>query len=61
VLPSLDPLELQKAAELVASASPDAALLRAARDRTAEHFDLAGGLQKYEVFLKRLLGVQSAC
>jgi hypothetical protein len=60
VLPSLDPLELQKAAELVASARPDAALLRTARDRTAEHFDLAGGLQKYDVFLQRLLGAPSA-
>ncbi len=54
VLGGLAPAELDAAADFVATASAEPALLANARQKAQPHFDLASGLQSYQLLLGEL-------
>ncbi len=54
VLPDLSDPSLRQAAEIVASSVHELDRLKAARQRTRDHFDLATGVDRYEDVLRRM-------
>ncbi|MFO0594764.1 MAG: glycosyltransferase [Myxococcaceae bacterium] len=54
VLPSVEPGELARAADVIAASTRDEAALQAGRERAAEHFSLASGTDKYDAVLRQM-------